>query len=448
MQKIFSALTVAQCSDYEVMKGYILKSYELVPEAYRQKFRNYQKFGQQTCVEFAQQKQQFFDRWCSSMDISGNFEKLRQLILLEEFKNCMSTDVRTYLCEKSITDLGPAAITADEYLLTHKSFGKSHNVPRFESFGKSHNVPRFEHAKHDKSVGNFQVSNAKVELAKTDKPSKPNGISNNSLKCFYCHRKGHVISTCWELKIKGASKANQWYKPVGSIQYNQNVSVPETSELWFHSDSVCDKPVDSCSPRVISDGVSHGHVDVIIDDPCLDGYKNFMSEGKVSVPYESETVSPVTILRDTGASQSLWLKSVLPKLSDIPSKSCVLVKGFGCGTYVSVPLHTITMVSDLVSGDVSIGVVSQLPVEGIDMLLGNDLAGAKVIVEPVDSNDTLEYMFPSAFPSCVVTRSMTKKDDIDLNSTFLANDEILTSMSDNVSKHVVVKDIQVTICNL
>ena len=74
---------MAQCSDYEVMKGCILKSYELVPEAYRQKFKNYQMFGQQTCVEFAQQKQHFFDRWYSSMNISDNFEKLRQLILLE-----------------------------------------------------------------------------------------------------------------------------------------------------------------------------------------------------------------------------------------------------------------------------------------------------------------------------------------------------------------------------
>ena len=95
----------------------------------------------------------------------------------------MSTDVRTYLCEKSITDLGPAAIATDEYLLTHNSFGKSHNVPRFE------------HARHDKSVGNFQVSNAKVELAKTDQPGKPNGSSNNGIKCFYCHRKGHVTVT-------------------------------------------------------------------------------------------------------------------------------------------------------------------------------------------------------------------------------------------------------------
>ena len=94
------------------------------------------------------------------------------------------------------------------------------------------------------------------------------------------------------------------------------------------------------------------------------------------------------------------LKSVLPKWSDIPSKSCVLVKGFGCGTYVSVPLNTITMVSDLVSGDVSIGVVSQLPVDGIGVLLGNDLAGAKVLWNHIncvsgtsDHNDNLDTRF-------------------------------------------------------
>ena len=56
--------------------------------------------------------------------------------------------------------------------------------------------------------------------------------------------------------------------------------VPEPCESCFDSESVCDRPVDSCSPHVNSDGVSHGQVDVITDDPCLDGYKNFMSETK------------------------------------------------------------------------------------------------------------------------------------------------------------------------
>ena len=32
-------------------------------------------------------------------------------------------------------------------------------------------------------------------------------------------------------------------------------------------------------------GTSEVEVDVITDDPCLDGYKNFITEGKVSATY-------------------------------------------------------------------------------------------------------------------------------------------------------------------
>ena len=69
--------------------------------------------------------------------------------------------------------------------------------------------------------------------------SQHNGSSNTGLKCCYCHRKGHVISTCWELRNKEASKANQWSKPVASIHFNHNFSVPETIALCFDSESVC-----------------------------------------------------------------------------------------------------------------------------------------------------------------------------------------------------------------
>lgn len=51
----------------------------------------------------------------------------------------------------------------------------------------------------------------------------------------------------------------------------------------------------------------------------------------------------------------------------------VLIRGIEMGC-TSVPLHTIHLKSDLISGPVSISVHSQLPVEGVDMVLGNDLA--------------------------------------------------------------------------
>ena len=81
-REVYSALSVDQSSNYEVVKEAILKAYELVPEAYRQQFRGCRKGEQQTYVEFARSKENLFDRWCSSKDVNQEFPKLRQLMLL------------------------------------------------------------------------------------------------------------------------------------------------------------------------------------------------------------------------------------------------------------------------------------------------------------------------------------------------------------------------------
>ena len=67
------------------VKNLILKAYELVPEAYRQKFRNCRKEHDQTHVEFARTKEQLFDRWCSSKDVKSDHAKLRQLMLVDAY---------------------------------------------------------------------------------------------------------------------------------------------------------------------------------------------------------------------------------------------------------------------------------------------------------------------------------------------------------------------------
>ena len=59
------------------------------------------------------------------------------------------------------------------------------------------------------------------------------------------------------------------------------------------------------------------------------------------------------------------------------------------------------------------------------MILGNDLAGSKVNVDPILS-DKLEDIIPNLYPSCDITRAMSKQqlnsedaDDIDISDTFL-----------------------------
>lgn len=104
--------------DYDQVKTAVLRVYELVPEAYHQKFRNHQKTDE-TYVEFIREKESMFDRWCASMKVQS-FEELRELILLEEFKNCLPEHVATYLNEQKVLKCSAAAVLADEYVLTHK----------------------------------------------------------------------------------------------------------------------------------------------------------------------------------------------------------------------------------------------------------------------------------------------------------------------------------------
>ena len=132
-------------------------------------------------------------------------------------------------------------------------------------------------------------------------------------------------------------------------------------------------------------------------------YEPFLSDGFVSLKSDFAQSTPITILRDTGASQSLILADTLPFSEKTSSGTSVLIQGVECG-FVNVPLNNIYLSSDLVNGPVAVGIRQTLPFKGVNLLLGNDLAGDKV----------------------VVTRAMAKKamltenqSDVDLTDSFI-----------------------------
>ena len=95
-QIAYSALSADDSSDYEKVKKAVLRAYELVPEAYRQKFRNLRKDDRQSYMEFARQKERLFEDWCESWNVE-DLDDLKELILLEEFKNCINKEIKTHL---------------------------------------------------------------------------------------------------------------------------------------------------------------------------------------------------------------------------------------------------------------------------------------------------------------------------------------------------------------
>lgn len=97
------------------------------------------------------------------------------------------------------------------------------------------------------------------------------------------------------------------------------------------------------------------------------------------------------------------------------------------------PLHTVYLKCDLVCGYGQLGVRKQLPVEGIALILGNDLAAGKVfphwIVSDSPSTDAVLFkQFPSVFPACAVKRSQARKFDDELD----LSDSLMVSPSDAI----------------
>ena len=133
----------------------------------------------------------------------------------------------------------------------------------------------------------------------------------------------------------------------------------------LHNDKSCIE--DEISPNTESD--------------YMENYKPFISEGVVSLVGDENSSQKVKILRDTGATQSLMLDIVLPVTENSFTGANVLISGVEMGV-LEVPLHEVNIKSSLINGNIVIGMRPSLPVDGISLILGNDLAGEKVMVDP------------------------------------------------------------------
>ncbi|KAJ8379406.1 hypothetical protein SKAU_G00001840 [Synaphobranchus kaupii] len=313
-QVAFAALDPRVGLNYEELKKAVLAAYGGVPESYRQRFRNLKRRNGESYLDVGRRLSIAFDRWLAAGKVF-DYSELRELMLVEQFKNSVPREVEVYLSERQVNKLVEASQMADAFEVIHA-----------EPSGKS----------------------------------RPNGGRHDG------HRNKEVSGGVLAKK-EGRDKA------VALVMSRTGGPV--------------------------------------VPPPVYDA---FTSVGTVSVSQGTVEV-PVTILRDTEAAQSLLLQGVLDLPASTYQQASALIEGLG-GQYGVVPLHTVYLRSNVVSGLVTVGVVMSLPVKGISLLLGNDLAGAQVCVTPVVSSmpretpetQALEKEYPEVFTACVVTRSQTR----------------------------------------
>ena len=360
-QRVYVTLDEDLSADYDSVKPIILKAYKLVPEAYRQKFRDLRKFPAQTYVEFARLKEQAFSEWVKSKEIT-DFKKLKELILVEEFKNCVHRELKVHLEELKFDTLQEVAIASDEYVLSHKSFNRTWNK-------------NFQGNESDSSkVKNVSAVSSSISKSPSMGRKSPSRSGKSDIVCYFCRQKGHVRSNCnaWKKYLEKNKK------PVGLL-----------SGRNLHRTS------DKCSS-------------------VLEKFKDYIIDGEIYADDRKGQGKKVCILRDTGAAQSLILRSSLP--FEFVESLCefVLLGGFP-NTVSAYPLENLFLESKVFKGTVKLAVVDVLPIEGIDVIMANDLAAGKVEFYPILSSSGREKEPLKAVveaPVSVITRSRAREVDL------------------------------------
>ena len=271
------------------------------------------------------------------------------------------------------------------------------------------------------------------------------------ISCGHCGKPGHIITNCWKLGGKtpcehcgrfnhksedcriAKNKLQKEVKPTGltslkglkvsPFNESENLKGVRVNPLIDRNNFVEKNKGIKVNPLHNDKSCIEDEISPNTESDYMENYKPFISEGVVSLVGDENSSQKVKILRDTGATQSLMLDSVLPLTENSFTGANVLISGVEMGV-LEVPLHEVNIKSSLINGNIVIGTRPSLPVEGISLILGNDLAGEKVMVDP----RVVEK--PRDNEKNVVTRSMKAnkeaikeqgKEEIGLSGTFLEN---------------------------
>ena len=381
-------------------------------------------------MDFATRLEHSYLMWLRSCNVvtddgEVDGDTLYQLMLVEQFLSKLPKETEFYLRDREfdLSKINSAATKADHYWVNRKAAigagdpGSAHSLTNrpsqtnhtLKSSNNSQPNARFNPPKDPVHHPNNAPHVSAGALPFPKKPQYPKAKFTSPYYCNYCRRSGHTEDRCFAKHGRGVMPKPHAFSFTGS---KVPLPKPQMSCVPDPQDSRPVMDVDGAKRTPVADCVKQGsEVALSYTSTPIESCKPFVFSGNVTLCGQKY---PVTILRDTGATGSLLIN---PTGKPLESNESILIRGVaGFDTF---PKVSIELDCELVKATADVGVVDSLPVPGISLLLGNDIADAKVFPHaivsnvPVDVPETiaLEEQHPEVFNVCAVTRSMAKVMD-------------------------------------
>ncbi|XP_068205168.1 uncharacterized protein [Palaemon carinicauda] len=306
--------------DYRLVEALILKAFERVPEAYRQKFRNLRK-GSESYAEYWRQMKISHDRLVeASLGNNKTYSRIIELIGLEQFLLILPTATRQYIEDRNITYPDQAAVMADEYTLKEKisSYSGSGWCP--SSFHPNQPPKQFR-------------SNWSPRVPAPSYPPPGKGVGGNPTH-------GSAKNTA-----AAGSKGN--HGPGENKSSNQN---HERDDQALNVNEVMRR-------QKLCQGMMKKR-----DMAIRQGQEAFIHAGSVSLQDQGTQPVQIRIMCDTGAEQSVLQRTVLPFDESSALGETVVVR------YIrgreELPLYEVNLSSSFISGTYPVTLVDEEPMQG------------------------------------------------------------------------------------
>ncbi|XP_069172546.1 uncharacterized protein [Procambarus clarkii] len=388
-REAYTQLSLEECQDYATVKSSILRSFQLTSEAYRKRFREMIKVGACTFAETARDLERRFQKWIEAAGV-GSYADLKQLMVMEKFLEMMHPETKFKIQEAGIKEVKDAADRADMITEAYKSLRE--NRVRSEarrSNGRSNGVwggRNYERPRRVWGEKNFDKWADKSKYPKTQKSrsrtssESEDGGAKREANRYPGNRESsktpQSASSVPGQRNSHASGQSQSYSGTYRRDFSQMRCYNCNGLGHVMRDCRQGKRVVTlamCDPR-------GKYTNVFRDKPQRlnlgnERYRPFMSKGWISVGGQPEV--EVGILRDTGANQSLITRSLIGNDRRLAGRSKMRV--YGLLSESDMPVCTVQLRSEYVSAVVMLGVCPDIPIPGVQVILGNDLCGTKVL---------------------------------------------------------------------
>ena len=195
-QQAFAALPSADAGDYDKLRAAILARYNVNQETYRQRFRSSKRRSEESHEELVIRLTDLYNKWtkdCRTMP------EIREVIVMEQFLNSLTPEIRLRVREKNPKTVEEAAKTADHLLQAKKQerswyqkkeANEGERDIRCFGCGQSGHIKRLcPNMTND--LSERKNPNIEDKVPRNQPPSAKAGIT-----CFNCRKKGHYASEC------------------------------------------------------------------------------------------------------------------------------------------------------------------------------------------------------------------------------------------------------------